>query len=238
VTRLARAERRRFASEGAATQRRRASTELGQVVAQLEPFGLQPSIDERKRVRHLRLRLDTVLAIQMLAEESLLQGSYDDVQQWLEREAALVLSLREALADPALRRALGDDHADLTEQVERCAKQAAFLRGRLLVQQDPSFTSPALVRTVIGHFTAARGADDELNCRIDLSLGDLLLTAALAGKGDASTYDEAVAALERATTRQAPGLRAVAVRALSEAYARRPAAMRRLREAARSAKAS
>src|SRR5262249_4547727 len=108
---------------------------------------------------------------------------------------------------------------------------------RLRIAADPEFTDAALIETVEADLKAARSDDEDLNCRIDLQLGEFLLAAALAGRRDgAALADRALAALDRATTRNAPALRTLAIRALGDAYQRRSSVLRKAREAAKSAK--
>jgi hypothetical protein len=99
-----------------------------------------------------------------------------------------------------------------------CEAQHAFLEGRLLVRNDPTLTGAGLIETVRAKFDSARGLTGELDCRIDLSFGELLLHAAVAGKRDATVnYAEAIAALERANSRGVPSLRVETVRMLVDA---------------------
>jgi hypothetical protein len=118
-------------------------------------------------------------------------------------------------------------------QLRRCEARRWFLSGRLLIRQDPTYQSITLIPDVESQFNKARGLDADLDCRIDLELGDLLVTAARLGRGDVTElYGRAVLALERAAGRDAPALRTDTIRALADAYARRQSLLRRTKGSA------
>jgi tetratricopeptide (TPR) repeat protein len=232
LTRLARSQRRQFSAEVAAQHRRRAHADLANVAGAIEPFGLSLAVPPRRRSRHFRLRLDTVIVVQALAEESFIEGERRAAQDLLEAENTILVSLRTALADdPQLRTALAEDLTEIKAQLRLCEAQRSFLLGRLLIRSDPSFSDAGLIDKVDANFCAARGINPDLECRIDLEFGELLLEAALAGKGEArSLYRRAVSSLQLAATHDAPALRAVTIRALTDAYARRGALPRKAKD--------
>ena len=229
---LARSERQRLAMDIAGQLRARAYEDLAKAGTQVEQFSLDTAVLPDHGARHARLRLDTVFALQALAEESFLQGAHVVARELLEVEGKIALSIRAALTDGPLQRVLGDElTVDMTSRLRRSDAQRSFLGGRLEIPSDPSRLDTALIGKITESFSVARGVDDDLNCRIDLQLGDLLLTAAIADKGGAAEMlcDRAIASLELATTRNAPALRATTLRVLADAYARRPAIVRHAR---------
>jgi hypothetical protein len=200
-------------------------------------FGLDIGVPVSRRSRHFRLRLDTVVAIQALAEESFCEGKRQAARDLLDQENTILLSLRTHLdTDAALQQSLGNELAEIRAQVRLYEAQRCFLLGRILIRSDPSFSDAGLIGNVETNFNAARGINGDLECRIDLEFGEMLLAAALAGKADVnSLYSRAVTSLELATTRDAPVLRAETIRALADAYAKRNAVLRKARESKRPA---
>jgi len=236
LTHLARSQRRNFSSQVAAEQRKRAYTALVASAAMVKPFALEIGVPVARRHRHFRIRLDTVIAVQALAEESFLEVELKTASDLLIQEGDILISLRTAIdSDSVLQQSFGEDLGTIHSQIRLHEARRCFLLGRILMRSDPSFGDVGLIEKVEDNFKAARGINQDLECRIDLEFGEMLLAAALAGKGDAdSLYRRAVASLELATTRDAPALRATTIRALADAYARRNTFLRIGKKSARS----
>lgn len=237
LTRLARAQRRNFSSQVAAQYWKRAHAELIDAEAQVKPFGLESTVPAPRRVRHLRLRLDTVVALRLVAEEGSAEGERQTARAILDQETPILVSLRTALqGDAEVRERLGEEVAALLKQVQICEARRSFLLGRILAWSDPSFNDAGLIAKVEANFDAARGAQTDLDCLIDFELGEMLLTATIAGKGDVNAlYRQALSALERAAASDVSALRAEAVKILVDAYARRGAILRKAKASAKSA---
>ncbi len=232
LTSLARAQRRNFASPVAARHLQRAAAELADGSAIVNQFGLDLALPVGQRLLNFRLQLETAAAVHALAEESFCEGGLDAAHHLMEQQDTILISLRTALeTDPALPQSLGSELARARSQVRLYEARRCFLLGRISIRSDPSFSDAGLADKVDVTFKPARGVNSELDCRIDLELGELLFDLALAGKGDVNDlYARAVATLELATTRDAPALRAVTVKVLAEAYARRGAVLGKARK--------
>jgi hypothetical protein len=231
LSRLAGSQRRAFSVEAARRFWKDAFAGLASSGTAVKAFGLEAGVASvPRRVRHLRLRLDTVIALQAVAEEGVREGERLDARNLVDQETEILASLRTALSDLALQLGLGGALTEVESQVRECAARRCYVLGRILIRDDPSFNDAGLVDKVETNFAAARGAGADLDCRIDLELGEFLLAAAAAGKGDLRVrYEQAVASLERAAGRNAPALRAETVRALAEAYAWRPTILKKAR---------
>jgi hypothetical protein len=230
LTRLACAERRNFSSQVAAQHRRRADIDLDDVLAAINHFSLD-SGTLLQRKRYCVLRLDTVATIHALAEENFAEGESEKALYLIEQETAVLLSIRAALLDQGLQKSFGVDLVKTHAQITSYEKYRGFLLGRIAIRSDPLLADEELIRKVENNFRAARGLNETLECRIDLEFGQLLLTAALAGKGNVrSLYEQSLSSLEAASLRNAPALRSEVLRALAEGYARRGAVARKARE--------
>lgn len=229
LTRLARSQRRTFSSQMAAQSRHHAMITLADGETALKSFGLDPGLPVKKRSKHFLLHLDTVITMQDLAEEFFCGSELQRGKELLEQEEALLISLRATMNnDVDLSRSLDDKRDAIRSKVRLCEAQRCFLLGRIHLGLDPSFSGSDLMSKIEGNLNAARGIDPNLDCGIDLVLGEVLLAAALAGKGDArSLYQRAVSSFELAATRDAPELRAESIKALADAYAKRNVVMRK-----------
>jgi hypothetical protein len=229
LSRLAGSQRRAFSAQVARQFWTDGQADLATSAEAVKPFGLDAGAASiPRRVRHVRLLVDTVTALQAVAEEGVREGERIAAKNLLEQENALLAVLGTALTDVALRQGLGRALPDVESRVRECAARRCYLLARILLRDDPSFSDAGLADKVEANFTAARGASEDLDCRIDLELGEFMLAAALAGQGDVrARYERAIASLELAARRNAPALRGETVRALAEAYARRPAVLRK-----------
>jgi tetratricopeptide (TPR) repeat protein len=225
LTRLARVHRRRWSTQQAEPYCREAKQILGNSEQSVADFGLDDDVALPRRAFNFALRLDTVVALQALAEESFCEGRLDESQTQTDQAGSIVESLRVSLEhDAMLKQRFGDGLGELRSQVRRYGAERSFLIGRILIRKDPGFSNAGLIDEARTNFNSARGATNELNCRIDLEFGELLLNAALGGKGDIlALYEEAVAAFKRSAATNIPELQPHAVEALAEAYAQRPA---------------
>jgi tetratricopeptide (TPR) repeat protein len=231
LTRLARSQRRTFSSQIAAQSRHHAMTTLADSEKALQSFGLDDGLPVVKRSKHFLLHLDTVITMQDLAEENFCGSELQVAKELLEKETTILTSLRATLnTDADLVQSLGDKLDAVRSKVRLCEAQRCFLHGRIQLGLDPSFSSSDLISKIEGDLNAARGVDPTLDCGIDLVLGEALLGAALAGKGDVSSlYERAVTSFELAMTRDSPELRAESIKALADAYARRNTVMRKVK---------
>jgi hypothetical protein len=223
LTGLARAQRRNYSTAAASLHRRTAGDVLATLLAMKDQFPVDTTTSPTRRTRNIPRRLDAVLALQALSAEYLAAGELTFSSALAETETLLLASIESALRDR------GDaDAARWRRELLLSRARQSFRSGRVLIRTDPALGNADLVAQVETLFQAARGATDELNCRIDLELGALLLTAAAAGKGAADDLSRrGVEALERAAGCDAPALRGEVVRALSSGYARRSAILRR-----------
>jgi hypothetical protein len=236
LTRLARSQRRNFSSQVAAQQCDRANAQLAKSSETIKQFGLDSAPPVAARRRRALLHLDTAVAIQALAEESFCEGKLKPAQDMLEQNNDILASLRGALgSDSSLRRELGAQLTTVNARLRLLEAQRCFLLGRIALRSDPSFSGSGLLDQVEANFNAARGVDSDLECRIDLEFGELLLAAAMAKKGDVKMlYRRSLTALEAAAGRDAPALRAETMRALADAYSRSAAVARIANESSKS----
>jgi hypothetical protein len=220
---LARVSRRDFDYGTAADQRKCGRKVINDNVAELAVFDLKAGQPAALRLRHASVQLDTAMALQGLAEESFHGGELNDTKELLDKKDGILAALRDFR-----------DDKDIGEKIRLASAHTGLLRGRLAFQSDPGTYEPAALTTIEKNFLAARGHVPLLDCQIDLALGEAFLAAALAGKGDAAAnYRKAIDALELAVGREAPALRADAVRALVDAHGRRWAVPRPSKESKR-----
>jgi hypothetical protein len=220
LTRLARVDRRNYSAGEASEKREGASKVLADSAAALKAFSLDRKIPSSRRIRHVRIHLDTVAALHALAKETLHAGVGKAALTLAEQEESIMAGLQEVLNDdPAFRDSLGSTGSSILGQIQFSVAQRHFLVGQILVQLDPSFTDSDVLKKAESHFTAARGVNGEFDCQIDLSIGEMFLKAAQAGKDDPVVlYRRAVSSFEFAATREAPKLHGEAVRVLSDVY--------------------
>jgi hypothetical protein len=170
--------------------------------------------------RNLRLRLDAAVAYQMLAEEQLAAEETKRAKELSETAASLVAPLTD--------RFTGDDVGEVARRISQLRARRSFLAALAAIHADPTIEDRELLPKVISNLNEARGINPEMDARIDLALGQLLLSAARLGKGEApDLYRSAIAALERAAGRDSPVVRAETIAALSAAYAARASILRK-----------
>jgi tetratricopeptide (TPR) repeat protein len=229
LARLARLQRRSCSSKMAAKYREQASNELTDSEVAIKQLPLDNGLKVSQRIRNLTVRLDTVTTMIDVAEETFSEGAFKEAQLLLEKMDPILLSLRSSLeSDLALQHSLGDQLNTIRSQILLSEAQRSFLHGRILIGLDPSFGGADLIPKAEDSLNAARGVNPNLDCGIDLVLGQMMLTVALAGKGDAQFwYRRAVTFLELAVTRDAPSFRAEAIKALADAYAKRSVVLRK-----------
>jgi tetratricopeptide (TPR) repeat protein len=239
LTRLARSQRRNSSVQAAVQYCDRANEQLVNSQDTVKQFSIESTVPIARRRRRALLYLDTAVAIQELAEENFCEGKLKSSKDLLDQGGAIFAALHDALGlDISLCREL--ELADLLNTVSNRLRllqaQQCFLSGRIALRLDPSFNDGGLVDRVEGIFSAARGVDSDLDCRIDLEFGELLLAAALAKKGDVKMlYRRSLMMLESAAGRDVPLLRPEALRALADAYARNGAVSRIASESSKSA---
>jgi tetratricopeptide (TPR) repeat protein len=230
LTRLARSVRYRSSAQAAEPHWAAARQLLSGSAQSIGDFALSDDIALPRRAFNFRLRLDTVVALQSLAEESFRESRRDEAQTLTDDAHTILLTLRSSLEhDAPLKQFVGQNEFDeLKSQMRFYEAQASYMLGRIAIAQDPTFADSGLIEKVRTNFDFARGTGSELDCRIDLEFGQMLLEVALALQGKGSDvlrrYDEAIASLERAVSasKNVPDLQTHALRALAEAYAIRP----------------
>ena len=218
LIRVARTRRREYSRELAGRLRERARTDLIALVTLLGAFKADSTVPRRRRERNARLRLDTVISLQALAEEYFAGEELERAKGLLNQEADILTSL----ANLNLPDQTG---AQMRDQVGRSSSRLALLSGRILIRVEPHTVD--LIGKVEEKFNEARGFGAEQDCQIDLELGELLLRSARLRLGTPMhLYDRAVESFERAASHNAPALRNDTIRALSVAYAMRETVMR------------
>jgi len=238
-THLARQERRRSSSK-AAQQYWEAANSI------LSSEGVEKFVNAQSSQKALdfKLRLDTVAALQALAEESYCERRGDATQELLKEEHKILGTLRTGVEnDRQLQDALDREIDPVTEQPVKGALEKmrsrvrlyeaheSFLSGRLAIRNPKD---PEALITMRESFEVARGVNSELDCRIDLQLGIALLQASQTAKSNIrELYDEAVAALERAVQYNVPELRTETIAALRDAYDRRNSILSKARDSAK-----
>jgi tetratricopeptide (TPR) repeat protein len=228
---------RRNHSAGAAPQLERAQTLLATSEATLTDFPADVGEAWGRRSRHLRLQLDTLIVNQEMAEECFYQGELLRAQARLQGPIATLLTrLGASLEDVRLRAAVNRDlkGVDATDRWTLYQARQLFFLARIEARSDSSLKDPAGIERVQQRFHGARGWNKELDCCIDLELGQFLLTLALQGSGDVvSWYHQAVRAFERALDSRQPATRDAALHALLSAYSQRAGVEQRQRQLAR-----
>lgn len=236
LLRCAATERRNFSLAHAAQQRERASTELAVSETKLvDQFALDATktTSLSRRRRYFRLHMDTMIVNQELAEESFYQNDLKAAQSIVEHFVDPQLARIDGCLKPAghLERAFGPEKARIDSRLRLYRARKDFLLGQILIRSDPQFANEGTISAVEERLKWARGANSELDCRIELALGEMLLSAALLGKGDLSSlYARAIDSLEAAIGKYVPALRAETLRALTDAYAKRDAVRRKSRD--------
>ncbi len=218
---LARAARRKFDFGTAGDQRRRGRKVLNDNLDELGSWCADKGQSSAVARPQARVKLDTAMALQGLAEESFFGGELEYTKQLLDKKDGFLATLINFHDDPAI----GD-------KVRLADALTGLLRGSLAFQSDPGTYLPAVLTDIEKNLLAARGQDPLLDCQADLALGEAFLTAALKGQAsDAlANYRKAVNAFEFAVGRNAPDLRADATRALVDAYDRRGAVQLRAKQ--------
>jgi hypothetical protein len=230
LTRLARAQRRKFSAQVAAQHREGAANILLDCIAELKVFGLERNVPRQRRTQHLLLHLNTVVVLHGLAQETFYEGEIQSAQDLVNQQNLILTAARQSLnADEAFLSSVdADAKKKILDQMRLSEAQRSFLLGLILIQADPEFSDTVLLSKAETNFTAARGINAEFDCMIDLVVGEMYLAAASAAKGDVpSLYRYAVQSFELATTRDAPALRGEVIRALTDAYARRNTVLRK-----------
>jgi hypothetical protein len=201
----------------------------------MQAFALDRQDRAARRARNFRLRLDTVVALQALGEESFCEGRTDATEILLDQENTILRTLRDAMeTDDGLKEYLDGGLQEMRTQVRFYEAHYSFLIGRLTIRKK-GVSDPDALNIMRTNFNLARGVNSELNCRIDLEMGCRLLQGALEAKSNnKAVYDEAVAALERAASHDAPALRTETIDALREAYTMRNAVLIKAKDSSRS----
>jgi tetratricopeptide (TPR) repeat protein len=229
LTRIARIQRKTFSSLVAVRQRDLAETELGEIDAKLTQLGLEREKKLSERKFNCKIRLDTLIALHDLAEESFCEDDLKKARKHLDKVTPLLLHLKQYLTgDEGLRKALGNDVVrEMESQISLLDQKVNFLLARLSIRDDRTLSGEKLISEVQGYLNLARGGNPILRCGADLVLGELFLTLALVGKGDAEfLYKQAITCLELAATHSVPSLTTETLRALAEAYSKRPLVMK------------
>jgi hypothetical protein len=221
-TQRARVARRDFDYGIAVNQRARGRKVFTANVEELDGFSLKKGLPPGLLLRIARMKLDTAMALQGLAEESFHGGELDSTKDLLDRKDAILASL-------------GDyrEHEALGPYVRLATALSGLLRGWLAFRSDSGTYDPKVLTEIEKNLVSARGQNATLDCQADLALGEAFLAAALNGTAaDAATnYRKATIALELAAGREAPALRRDAIRALTDAYTKSPAVQRRTKKA-------
>jgi tetratricopeptide (TPR) repeat protein len=216
-TRLARRLRAEFSRGEAERRRKQAAADLDRVRRSIDSLLIDAKVAAGHRQRNLRLRLDAAVAFQMLAEEQFSAEETDGAKALSATTEELVAPLHEASIDNVFS---GDDVPEIKERIGQMRARLSFVSALIAIRKNPSLDGWDFIHQVRASLDDARGQNTELDCRVDLALGGLLLAAARLGKGDVrELYRQAIAAFERAAGRDVPNLRADTILALSAAYA-------------------
>jgi hypothetical protein len=216
---LARASRRDFDYGTAANQRQRGRKVINDNLEELDAFRLEKGQPTALLLRQARIKLDTAMALQGLAEESFHGGELADAKELLDKKDSILVAVRDFREDDTIG-----------AKVRLAGALTGLLRGWLVFHGDPGTYDPAVLTEIEKNLLSARGQNAMLDCQVDLALGEAFLAAALAGKpADApSNYRKAIGVLERAVGPEAPAaLRADATRVLIDAYGQQSAVQRR-----------
>ncbi len=140
-TRLARAQRRRSSSSLAEPYWTSANSILSGCDKDLESFALTRDVitEAVARARNFRLRLDTVVAVQALGEESFCEGRTDATGTLLHLQEAILSTLRTAVdTDEELKGQLDGDLQEMRSQVRFYEAHYSFLAGRNMIKKRGS----------------------------------------------------------------------------------------------------
>lgn len=212
----------------AAELRSRAEEQLINSEKELSKFDVNLKSDAVKsisrRSRFVRIHLDTLIANLELAEECFYQQINRSTKAVLERVDSIENGIIQSFSsfDLCWQEALGEEKGKFEQQLQYYRDRFNFLLGQVSLADDPTFANEDTIPTAEKLLISARGRNVSLDCRIELVLGQMLLSAALNGKGDTiARYDQAIAWFQSAAGRSAPGLRSDSLRMLSDAHAKR-----------------
>ena len=169
---------------------------------------------------------------QELAEESFYQNDLKAAQSIVEHFVDPQLARIDGCLKPAghLERAFGPEKARIDSRLRLYRARKDFLLGQILIRSGPQFANEGTISAVEERLSGLGERIANLTV-IELALGEMLLSAALLGKGDLSSlYARAIDSLEAAIGKYVPALRAETLRALTDAYAKRDAVRRKSRD--------
>jgi hypothetical protein len=229
-TRWARTQRRQFTRGSAASARKDAAKDLMAIAAWIRPIVENQQPPGATQQRTWRLALDIAVALQALADECFAAEETAAARELADEQGKILTRVRAARLDGTI---VGDDRRQVFERLDGCEKRRAFLNARIAIRNDPTISDDKLVHDATVLLDEARGLDADLDCYVDLVLGELLLTAARLGKGEVvALYRAAIDSLERAIRHDAPTVRAEAAIALAAAYAARRSILRKTKASA------
>jgi hypothetical protein len=229
-TRWARTQRRQFTRGSAASARKDAATDLMAAAGRIRPIIEKPQAGGAAEQRTWRLALDIAVALQSLADERFVAEERAAVRELTDEQGKILSCVRAARLDGTI---VGDDQRQVFERLDHCQMRRSFLAARVAIASDPLIADDTLIHSASVSLNEARGLDADLDCHVDIVLGELLLNAARLGKGDvAALYRAAVDCLERAIRHDAPTARTEATLALAAAYSARRSILRKAKPSA------
>jgi hypothetical protein len=220
-TQRARVARRDFDYGTAANQRQRGREVIDNNTKEFDALSPKNAQPAGVRLRTERMKLDTAMALQGLAEESFHGGEIDCAKRLLDKKDSILADL-----------GIYGDREKLGENFQLAEALTGLLRGWLVFRSDPGTYEQKVLTEIEKYLIRARGQNPTLDCQVDLILGEACLAAALNGSAAdaAANYRKAITALEFAAGREAPELRGDSLRALTDAYAKSGVVQRRTKE--------
>ena len=184
----------------------------------------------------LRSRLKVFLALleanQRLASESLRQEDVKAAKDLSDGVlSTLLTTMRTARSDARSARIL--QSAALLDRIDEAEARQLYVQGRVLAADPACQMTDALAQTLHSKLASALALSKNVRWRerVALTLGSLLMRAALEGEGDLVGWQErALHFFEMALGSTEPGNRAEALRAYADAVQNRRAVVNRARE--------